>query len=97
MYGLRCRYCKKSIDYKYIRSKCCVDCRDHHRDKIQRVRYITNILIREGYLSNPDIGCQECGNTQDRLHVHHLTYQRPDKIKWLCPVCHTREHEKLYV
>lgn len=44
--------------------------------------------------------CEDCGETQGILHVHHLHYrnfkhEKPEDVKVLCVSCHEAEHEKL--
>ena len=41
--------------------------------------------------------CDRCGRRTERLHVHHLTYERrghehPDDLSVLCPGCHREAH-----
>lgn len=42
--------------------------------------------------------CEECGS-EDRLHVHHLTYRNfgnelPEDLQVLCESCHVKKHQK---
>lgn len=50
-------------------------------------------------LQRNEFTCQECGSTEDTLHVHHRYYERgknpweyPDEsMETLCFICHSRE------
>jgi len=63
-----------------------------HRDpKKSRIRQKTTRWIREGKIKkNP---CEVCGDTKSQ--AHHLTYDDPLDIKWLCFKHHREQHGQI--
>ena len=61
----------------------------------ERLRRETKQLILQGLILHPGC-CEECGVAADSatIHVHHLTYLRPDRVLFLCPQCHTAWHRE---
>jgi hypothetical protein len=47
--------------------------------------------IEAGKAIRPD-KCASCGKVCT-VHGHHTDYERPLKVVWLCPVCHSRVHK----
>ena len=53
--------------------------------------------VRKGTLTKP-VTCPQCGwITQHayQMHGHHLDYERPLEVMWLCERCHNSEHKRL--
>lgn len=53
-----------------------------------------NALIRavaSGKVNRPK-RCEDCGNTNKRIHGHHEDYLRPLAVNWVCTTCHRRRH-----
>lgn len=63
------------------------------QDKKQRVRAITATLIRRGRIKRQP--CQCCGAQNSQCH--HLDYDKPTLVGWLCRECHAAEHATGYV
>lgn len=59
-----------------------------HDDK-GRVRSLTSRRIRAGWIPKAD-ACSQCGALNPQ--VHHVNYDRPDDILWLCSKCHGKQH-----
>ena len=53
-------------------------------------RDITTRGIASGRLTRPD-KCVDCGRTAS-IEAHHIDYNDPDKIIWLCSPCHRKAH-----
>ncbi len=53
-------------------------------------RWYTNHQIRGGYINREP--CALCGKEQGE--AHHLDYNQPLLIVWLCPSCHRNVHLK---
>jgi hypothetical protein len=49
-------------------------------------------LIKAGELRKPE-RCEQCGAT-GRTEGHHLDYNRPLLVEWLCKACHSQRHTK---
>jgi len=64
---------------------------DHSRDL---ARFNLRNWVRRGKIQKPD-RCESCGAKSPRLHGHHSDYSKPAEVKWLCPLCHAREHTAL--
>lgn len=90
---LRCRYCRVPIPYRYRRSRCCSNCKPHHKNLQRSAHAETRYLIAHGFLPGPETGCRACGGTEYPVQCHHLDYRKPRLIEWLCPSCHTQRHE----
>ena len=44
--------------------------------------------VRDGKLVKEP--CEKCGDK--KVHAHHEDYSQPLVVKWLCPLCHHRQH-----
>lgn len=91
---LKCQYCKSPISYKKRRSLCCSDCRWKHLRRHRGAMYISRYLISIKELRGKPSKCELC-NTVEDLQLHHINYDKPDLIEWLCPGCHTYRHEQI--
>ena len=49
-----------------------------------------NVAEQNGTLVRPD-SCELCLCT-DKVEAHHVDYDRPLDVKWLCSICHERAH-----
>ena len=47
--------------------------------------------VRDGKLVKPS-KCQNC-NKEKKVYAHHDDYYKPLDVKWLCQVCHKKEHK----
>ena len=56
-----------------------------------KVRQYTLNQIKLGKLKK--LPCQICGNA--KVEAHHLNYNEPDEITWLCFPCHRAHHIKM--
>ena len=62
----------------------------HKRDpKKVRARSLTSQAVLAGRLMK--LPCEICG-TSDKVEAHHLDYDQPLKVKWLCPKHHRDAH-----
>lgn len=57
-----------------------------------KAQQIIHILFRRGDLKYPD-NCQNCG-VKSKLHAHHIDYNKPTTVVFLCPACHGKVHSK---
>lgn len=48
--------------------------------------------VRDKRIQKPDI-CSRCG-LKGKIHGHHEDYSFPLSVKWLCPLCHGKEHRQ---
>ena len=61
-----------------------------------KIRRETKQLIINGIILHPGC-CEDCGvvaDSETTIHIHHLTYLRPDRVLFLCPQCHQRWHSE---
>ncbi len=56
------------------------------RDAVQRA-------VRAGRLSKADL-CGYCGGGIGALHAHHVRYDWPLAVVWLCAACHSGVHHR---
>lgn len=63
-----------------------------NRDKINARFRVTNAILR-GKLKRGTI-CEIC-QTEGKMEAHHEDYSKPLDVKWLCFVCHRKQHNKL--
>lgn len=62
----------------------------------EKIRRETKQLILQGLILHPGC-CEDCGvvaDSETTIHIHHLTYLRPDRVLFLCPQCHQRWHNE---
>ena len=52
-----------------------------------------NNAIRDQKVKKPTT-CQDCG-TGGMIHAHHHDYSKPLDVMFLCPVCHSVEHQRM--
>jgi len=57
-----------------------------------RARRLLETAIRNGTIIKPN-ACEHCG-AMGRLHGHHPDYDKPLDVRWLCALCHGKEHAK---
>ena len=55
----------------------------------KRAQQHTRWLVRSGQIK-PDDKCALCGSTVN-MEPHHIDYDLPDLIVWLCRKCHRKE------
>ena len=53
-------------------------------------RRFTSTLINYGFIEEPD-ECEVCGS-DERLHAHHLSYENPLDVVFVCHKCHNQIH-----
>lgn len=56
-------------------------------------RAMTRNLILKGVLKNPD-KCSKC-KSKKNIIAHHLNYEDPKNIIWVCRKCHKKIHDEL--
>lgn len=56
-----------------------------------KAHIIVNNALRDGVITRPE-QCENCKGT-DRLHAHHMDYDKPLEVIWLCPICHKEKHD----
>ena len=72
---------------------------NYHYKKIQVERYPKKIKARQKVYYNRKNGnivpklCSMCGSLKN-LEAHHINYDDPMKIIWLCRICHRKIHNK---
>lgn len=54
---------------------------------------IVDNALKTGLLARPD-ACQECGRSRRVYGHHHLGYEHPLKVQWLCMSCHRLAHQR---
>jgi hypothetical protein len=62
---------------------------DEHRKKIRAQNLAKNHIL------NPPERCEEC-RLPDCLERHHVDYDKPLEIRWLCRHCHRAMHRKAH-
>jgi len=45
--------------------------------------------VEAGNIIRPD-ACEECGTTDVQVEAAHYDYNKPLKVRWLCPSCHRK-------
>lgn len=55
-----------------------------------KTRKKTRDAIKKGEIIKTP--CEKCGNI--KTQAHHIDYNKPFDIKWLCRKCHAKEHKK---
>ncbi len=58
----------------------------------QRVHSLVAEAKRHGRLVPQP--CEVCG-TSERIHAHHENYNKPLKVRWLCPAYHRARHKEI--
>ncbi len=57
-------------------------------------RSILNGAVKSGKLKKPQY-CAVCGVNR-RINGHHVDYDKPLEVEWLCPLCHAERHRLGY-
>jgi hypothetical protein len=57
----------------------------------QECRHTTWLLKLLGEIKKPD-KCSKCDKHHNYIEAHHLDYNDPKKIVWLCRPCHVKYH-----
>ena len=96
---------KKEYDYRYYRTKKYrekakrrqEECRKYGSPET-RARQLLQGAVRTGRIKKPN-KCEDCGQYFDNGEIdgHHLDYELPYYVEWLCAKCHSKKHPKLIV
>lgn len=105
---VKCTCCKRDrprTDFPYfqhksdgLRKDICNRCNISSNQKRTRnplkikARYITYKAIKDGVIPDRPDACEDCGDTEEGLYIHHLDYEKPLEIAWLCGDCHAKRH-----
>lgn len=63
---------------------------EHHRKK-NTAHKIYNQALRNKKLI-PAEKCENCLETSNNMHGHHVDYDKPLDVIWLCATCHIKAH-----
>lgn len=74
----------------YSTSKYSIAWKARNVEKV-RAHAMIGRAIDAGTLVRPP-HCESCG-LQCKPHAHHRNYSEPLSVRWLCALCHKREHE----
>lgn len=69
----------------------CAECVWAVTQKKYRTRNLTNKALKEGKLKRGP--CEVCG--EQRVEAHHVDYDKPFEIRWLCRMHHTKLHAQM--
>lgn len=66
--------------------------------RFQRVHKIVYRALLRGDITKPTL-CEMCGDKlpSRKIHAHHQDHRKPLAVRWLCAVCHGREHHSIEV
>lgn len=56
----------------------------------QHARQKVGYALKKGWILKSG-ECESCGS-KDRIEGHHMDYNYPLKVSWLCKVCHAKWH-----
>lgn len=90
----RYRYAERNREKERERARRKSSANTKRRDtKTERARHAARNAVAAGAVVKPT-RCEVCGDAPERhrLHAHHEDYDRPLDVRWLCSVCHGREH-----
>jgi hypothetical protein len=73
----------RAIIYKY---------RSKPINKIKTKAHATVLRALKNRILKKPLKCEQCKKKHNRLHGHHEDYNKPLKVKWLCPSCHHMYH-----
>lgn len=65
------------------------------RARRQWARYQLHLAVRRGEITKPST-CSECHRSNlsvREMHAHHVDYQQPLAVKWICRRCHEGKHK----
>lgn len=57
-----------------------------------KARAETRKAIKDGRVRSKPANCEDCGELDDYLNIHHKDYSAPLDIEWLCNACHGKRH-----
>ena len=49
--------------------------------------------VKYGFITKPKI-CEIC-KLEKKIEAHHLDYNQPLNVRWLCTLCHFHQHDKM--
>lgn len=58
-----------------------------------RARTAVGNAVRDGVLQRPD-ACESCGAIGP-VEAHHEDYDKPLEVRWLCALCHGKQHRRV--
>jgi len=94
-YDFMCVNCKAEHDRKINKRRSGVRCRVNEKPRDSQknqIRAITKKAITQGLLVKRP--CEACGNPTSELH--HIKYDQPLDVQWLCDECHRKVHRKYH-
>ncbi len=65
---------------------------EFEKEKRIKARSILNHSIRDGKIKRDK--CIGCGSLKSE--GHHVDYDKPLEVKWLCSICHAQEHKLIF-
>jgi len=93
----KCQHCNMLRAFESLDEKKCAEClkpRSYYKPDPLKVkaRNETRRAIKAGTLRGKPDACEDCGEVDDYLTIHHVDYSQPLDIEWLCTTCHGRRH-----
>ncbi len=83
-------YRKTKDGNKHVRDAVKKSMKKNKKEQYARLRLYQAIV--RGKVRKPSL-CENCGKNTD-LQGHHIDYDRPLFVEWLCRKCHAIKHEK---
>lgn len=59
-----------------------------HKEK-NRARGKLNYAVKKGIVIKPK-NCEKCKQIPNKLEGHHIDYEKPLEVVWLCTACHNK-------
>lgn len=96
---MKCIKCDGIFFVNFRQNKVCAPCKDARVRYRNAAKWKVIKALKEGRLTRPS-KCEHCGKQAKKkgeIHGHHPNYLQPLRVRWLCALCHCREHSRIKI
>jgi len=93
----KCRACVREHMRKYRLTDSSKQKWKEYKEKNRikwRARKLVWYHLKSGNLKKPTV-CTSCNKNETRIEAHHIDYNKPLEVVWLCTLCHRKSDKEL--